>query len=200
MKPPEKAFYLFKSPQVILSNLELIKGIGNKWSKAYYKYLIEPTYSNAGFLNGAERGIHLAATYMRESKFEKLNRIMTSELVEKIKNRMHELPPDLVQEKLKFEQENIIHSFIHSTMLSSDRLMSLKGLAFYGTVVAFIDDMDRNSTSKKSLRQIIKSPNWLCCNVTFCRQLDPPGIWKITDINFFDKKLKEVNTDSPYIL
>ncbi|KAE9555674.1 hypothetical protein FO519_001145 [Halicephalobus sp. NKZ332] len=151
---------------------------------AYIK--MEPEYTDDRFVNGAKQAISLVAKALREDDNELLSSTSLKAFSTTLMDRVKELPREVVQRRMSFEKENIVHACIHSCVISSNKAFNveLDGMTYFGTVIAVIDP---KSTEQVSLATALKraSSDVLICNITVCRQLRPLGIWKISHVNFF---------------
>uniref|UniRef100_A0AC34R0C6 Tim44-like domain-containing protein n=1 Tax=Panagrolaimus sp. JU765 TaxID=591449 RepID=A0AC34R0C6_9BILA len=181
-----KQFYLFPAPMVTTPSFELWRSIGNTVAKvAYSRY--EPQYTDKGFINGSKQAISLIAKAIREQNNELISSLSLKRLSYALFDRLKDFPPEFLQTRFSFDENNIIHGFFHSCIMSNDRSFSLdiSEMAFFGTVVAIIDP---NSTKPVPISEALKDVNsqTLFCNITVCRRINPLGPWKISHINFFD--------------
>ncbi|KAI6191341.1 hypothetical protein M3Y97_00217800 [Aphelenchoides bicaudatus] len=180
-------FYLFKSPLVVSPSYEIWRSISNVLSKYYYAHFYESDFSDKAFQRGAKLGIFSCADAIHRNDQERLNYLLTSNSLQYIKKRIGELPPELINSKLSFKEDNIVSMFAHSNLLSTEKFLGIGERArptFYSTMVAFID---KDSTKPISSAEARKRANeLLVCNITFARVLTPLGRWQISDLNFFD--------------
>uniref|UniRef100_A0A7E4ZZ62 Mitochondrial import inner membrane translocase subunit TIM44 n=1 Tax=Panagrellus redivivus TaxID=6233 RepID=A0A7E4ZZ62_PANRE len=180
-------FALFPTPTVVTPPFELSRSLGNLISKLTYLGF-ELGYTDAKFASGAESAIALAAKCIKQNDSAAMSAIMLSPCVSKLRQRLDEIPPELVQKRFDFTRDNIIYSGYHSSVISSNKAFNLDvgEMTYFSTAIAVIQP---DSTKRVSLRTAISkaTPDTLFCNITVCRQLSPLGLWRISDINFFDQ-------------
>ncbi|KAF1758085.1 hypothetical protein GCK72_014543 [Caenorhabditis remanei] len=90
---------------------------------------------------------------------------------------------------LRFSPDDIVLSFLHSSVLSGRDVLKLsksRNIGIYFTIVSLVrlsekvpDDASIGELNGKYKNDV------LVCNATFSRVLNPLGIWKITGANFF---------------
>uniref|UniRef100_A0AC35FSA2 Tim44-like domain-containing protein n=1 Tax=Panagrolaimus sp. PS1159 TaxID=55785 RepID=A0AC35FSA2_9BILA len=184
----KKPFYIFPIPKDITPSFELVRTLSNALNKMTY-YYYEKEYSDKNFISGANLAITQMAKAIREHDIEAINELTVKQFATEIREKMAIIPQDVLKERLSFTKDNIVHAFIHALFTAPQKPFNLdpEALCFYGKVVAIIDP---NSTQQVSLNKALKNANddTLFCNVTVCRHLNPLDIWKISHINFFDKR------------
>uniref|UniRef100_A0A1I7YDJ4 39S ribosomal protein L39, mitochondrial n=1 Tax=Steinernema glaseri TaxID=37863 RepID=A0A1I7YDJ4_9BILA len=187
----ENSFELFNHPKVLTPAFEFQRWAGNGISQYIYRALVEKEYSKQGFLNGSNQAIDLAARLIRTGSWERLRGIMTKKCVDRVRESVSLIPEEQLAKKLKFSYENadVVHSFLHSTILTGENVLRLNDTGSYmfcGTVVSFIN-VSGTPLPAMPVNQLGTHKNKLIiANATIARYLRPPGPWSITNINFFD--------------
>uniref|UniRef100_A0AC34GRL9 Uncharacterized protein n=1 Tax=Panagrolaimus sp. ES5 TaxID=591445 RepID=A0AC34GRL9_9BILA len=184
----KKPFYLFPVPTEITPSFELTRSFSNAINKMSY-YYYEREYSDKNFINGAKMAITQMAKAIREHDIEAVTELTVKQFSMELREKMSIIPQDVLQKHLSFTKDNIVHAFIHSLLTAPKEAFNLdpEALCFYGKVIAVIDP---HSTQQVSLNKALKNANddTLFCNVTVCRHLNPLDIWKVSHINFFEKR------------
>uniref|UniRef100_A0A915EAH0 Uncharacterized protein n=1 Tax=Ditylenchus dipsaci TaxID=166011 RepID=A0A915EAH0_9BILA len=179
-------FHLTNS-YVHIGSASLSRRIMDPWHREIYKAKFENEYTDEKFMNGAKQAVMLSSLLIREKKFHELAPIMTETAVDYIREKANRISDDLLLEKLSFREENIVKAYILSSAFSSSKFFAMPRDAlwtFYCTVVMVIDK--KNLDQQRSMRQLLKSPNSLICNMTLARIVMPLGRWMITSINYAD--------------
>ena len=110
-------------------------------------------------------------------------------MVEYLKRRLKEIPPDVLERRLYFEEHQMIHSFIHSSMFSMKHILNRSGwwdggililhpfplgqkedTIFHSTFVILIDrnkKSDEQLDGRQSLHSLLRNiDDLLICNIT----------------------------------
>uniref|UniRef100_A0A914YEV5 Uncharacterized protein n=1 Tax=Panagrolaimus superbus TaxID=310955 RepID=A0A914YEV5_9BILA len=183
----KKPFYLFPVPTDITPSFELTRTVSNAINKMSY-YYYEREYSDNNFINGGKMAITQMAKAIREHDIEAVTELTLKQFSIELREKMSIIPQDVLQKRLSFTQDNIVHAFIHSLLTAPKEAFNLdpEAVSFYGKIIAVIDP---HSTQQVSLHKALKNANndTLFCNVTVCRHLNPLDLWKVSHINFFEK-------------
>ncbi|KAI6205680.1 hypothetical protein M3Y94_00819900 [Aphelenchoides besseyi] len=180
------AFYLFKSPLVVHPPFELFRTLSNLLFRTYYRYGIEPEFTDESFIKGVKLGVCNCANSIRLQEYEKLTTISTTDTVKRLRRRIADLPQSALDEHLSFKMEDIDRVSIYSYLVSTDKFLGITDIhriTFYVTAVVLINRFGNQPSSWKSKRNV---EDKLICNITFGRILYPLGRWRVTDVNFFD--------------
>lgn len=169
---------LFPAPKALVPPFEITRKIGNAFSQTVYKLCFEKSFSLEGLIRGANEGVALIGHHIHDGNWEKMASITTTDLVDTAQTSTQSLTKEQL-ERIKFSKDDIVHSFLHSSIITGKNLFKLSesgNLGIYFTVVSYV----RTSNSVPdsiSLRQATgKYKNDLMAvNVTFARTLNPLG-------------------------
>ncbi|CAJ76951.1 Tim44-like domain-containing protein [Caenorhabditis elegans] len=180
--------YVFDTPQVSVPTFELSRRVGNLFAQSFYTLCYEKSFTVESLVHGANKGIHSLSHFLADEKWDQMENLAVKDAVENMREARKGLSKQL-ENALRFSPDDILLSFLHSTVISGRdvlKLSSSRNIGIYFTVVSFVRLSEKvpENASIGELSGKYKS-DVLVCNATFSRVLNPLGVWKVTNANFF---------------
>ncbi|KAL3117565.1 hypothetical protein niasHT_001466 [Heterodera trifolii] len=103
-------FYIFKSPMVVMRSFDLMRRLINPFNRLWYSWY-DSAYDIDKFMDGAVQAALLAALNLRERRFDKFREIATEQLMVYMRQRIPEMPADLLDQRLQFKRHHVVNGF-----------------------------------------------------------------------------------------
>ncbi|CAI4231810.1 unnamed protein product [Auanema sp. JU1783] len=180
---------IFGKPQATVPTFELIRLIGNTVYELLYRLSFEKQYSREGLLNGANQGAVLLAKSFVSQNWNSIGNLTTEDLLARMKTERERFTDDEAQ-KFTYTSDDIVHSFLHSTLITGKKVFKISeqgNIGIYFTVVSYIR---KNSSVPESIDLAEAVGKYkkdiTAVNITFARTLNPLGVWKAVAFNMFE--------------
>ncbi|CAI5447827.1 unnamed protein product [Caenorhabditis angaria] len=179
---------VFEYPLVTVPSFDVTRKFGNIFAQTIYSTFFEKEFSVESLVHGANRGIHSLSHFIAEERWDQMENLVAKETVENLKFSRGNLDKRL-ENALKFKEDDIVLSFLHSSIISGRDVFKLsknRNIGIYFTVVSYVR-LSENVPEDAKISQLTGKyrNDVLVCNATFSRVLNPLGVWKITNANFF---------------
>ncbi|ETN71606.1 hypothetical protein NECAME_04638 [Necator americanus] len=185
-----KSFSLFPSPKVVVPTFDLTRRLGALFSQAVYQLVYERAYTKEGLVRAANEGLSVLGACIANEEWDRMSLVASKDLVEQAKIARRRCTEQQLP-LLRFSPDDVVLSFIHSTLLSGRDFRNRKAeqgvISIYFTIASFIRK-NKSVPWEATLPQLLDKykNDVIASNVTFARNLSPLGHWKATGVNFFE--------------
>ncbi|CAJ0572468.1 unnamed protein product, partial [Mesorhabditis spiculigera] len=177
-------YALFPTAVTAAPHFDLSRTVNTSIAELYYRR-VEPEYSRESFLQGAMEAASIASQYIVDKNWNGLSNICVTDLVDMIRERC-EAESALIP---RIAPGDVLCSYLYSALISGKQIYRLNpgNTNIYLTAMVFCrnhPDVPQDLSLKKYLAKYYKEIT--VCHITFARAINPPGIWKATQLNYFN--------------